>query len=129
MSQEKVNAYKEAKATRKEDALKQRNKKMLTKWIARAVIALVIIGLGVGVYFTIKNNSTSGDDAWKATDLQIKDYVNIENATQEGEEETEAEGEEGEKETTAKDESTTAGDESGSTDGTTEGVTSSGAAN
>ena len=55
MSQKKVDAYKEAKKTRKEDLAKEKKKKQLNRIIGWVVLVLVVAALGVGLYITIKN--------------------------------------------------------------------------
>ena len=85
MSQKKVDAYKEAKKTRKEDLAKEKKKKQLNRIIGWVVLVLVVAALGVGLYITIKNmkdNSAEDNTAYQATSYILDDYANIAGTTE-----------------------------------------------
>ena len=80
MSQKKVDAYKAAKKTRKEDIAKEKKMKAVRRVIGWVVALLLVAALGVGLYFTIKNiqeGKADDNSAYQATGYILDDYANI----------------------------------------------------
>ena len=80
MSQKKVDAYKEAKKTRKEDLAKEKKQKQLRRVLGWIVLVVLVAALGVGLYITIRNikeNSAEDTSAYKSTTYILDDYANM----------------------------------------------------
>ncbi|MBP5224946.1 MAG: hypothetical protein J6Z38_05125 [Lachnospiraceae bacterium] len=85
MSQKKVDAYKEAKKTRKEDLAKEKKAKQLRRIIGWVVLALAVVALGIGLYITVKNireKTAEDNSAYQVSDYELEDYANIAGTTE-----------------------------------------------
>ncbi len=103
MSQEKVDQYKESKKNRKEEVAKKKKMAKLRRLIAWAVIALIVVGLAVGITITVVNqqkaNAESQAELYNEGAMLLEDYADIQGTATEAETETEAPAEEAETET------------------------------
>ena len=79
MSQEKVDKYKEAKKTRKQDMQKLKKRNQLITVITRAVLVLIVAALLFGIGVTIKNQIAANQktDPYAETGFDLNDYANI----------------------------------------------------
>ena len=73
MSQEKVNQYKENKKNRKEIAKKEQKKAKVTKIVAGAVAAVIVLWLAYSAVITIKN---AEGPAVTVDTTAVTEYVN-----------------------------------------------------
>ena len=79
MSQKKVDAYKESKKTRKQDAQKEKRSKLIGRIVGWCLVVIAVAGLAVGLFFTFRNmETTSDDDAYVATNQVISDLADME---------------------------------------------------
>ncbi len=79
MSQEKVDRYKEAKKTRKQDAEKRRRKDRIRRIATIAVICVLVAGLLTGIGITIGNqiSKKTAERPYLEEDYVLEDYANI----------------------------------------------------
>ena len=84
MSQKKVDEYKESKKNRKEEIAKQKRNELLRRWVARAVIAVLLIGIVVGIVVTIRNKykekaaeESAAADMYQESAFLLQDFADI----------------------------------------------------
>ena len=85
MSQEKVDRYKEAKKTRKQDMQKQKKRNKMITIITRTVLVLIVAALLFGIGLTVKNQiqAKQGSNPYEETGFDLNDYANIQGTAEE----------------------------------------------
>lgn len=88
MSQAKVDAYKAAKKTRKEDIAKQKKADAVRKIVYWIIAALIVCALAVGLIITFKNmyKQNGGTDQYAQTVYELDDYAGLTEAETSAEE-------------------------------------------
>ena len=85
MSQEKVDKYKESKKTRKEEVAKQKKVMKMRKLTGWIILAVIVIGLVVGIVLTVVNNAKAKTESeaalYNETSYLLRDHANIEGTT------------------------------------------------
>ncbi|MBO7364830.1 MAG: hypothetical protein J6Z23_04115 [Lachnospiraceae bacterium] len=88
MSQEKVNAYKASKKTRKEDLAKAKKVQLIQKIVGWVVLALVAAALVYGIVISIANGNqraVTTSEYFVQTTLDIPDIAGIASPSAEAE--------------------------------------------
>ncbi len=95
MSQEKVDKYKEAKKTRKEDLAKQKKKNAVNRLLGWIIGCVVVAGLILILVISIVNQNKAKreamEQAFSADNFVLDDLTGGDQTEEEAEEDTEAE--------------------------------------
>ena len=85
MSQEKVNAYRDAKANRKEKYASEQKKQKRNKFIAKLITGIVVVGLAAALVVTginIVRNYIDGRPTYDAEEFVLDDYMKVGSSNQ-----------------------------------------------